>query len=256
MLDLDLKDYDLIVVNSSGGKDSQAMLHIIATAARDAGVLDRVIVAHAALREEWPGTIEIVKAQAAAYGVPVEIVRRRQGDLLEHVRDRGKWPDSQARYCTSDHKRAQVDRVIRARAKHGRVLNCLGIRAQESTARAKKPAIERNTRLSTRTREVTNWFPIFRMTEAEVWATIREAGTPSHRAYSLGMPRLSCMFCVFAPPAALMLAGRENPELLSEYVATERLIGHRFRMNLAIEDIAKAIAAGAKPAEEVSTWTM
>jgi 3'-phosphoadenosine 5'-phosphosulfate sulfotransferase (PAPS reductase)/FAD synthetase len=255
MTNAELRSYDLIVVNSSGGKDSQAMLHVVATQAREAGVLDRVVVAHAALEEEWRGTVEVVQDQAAAYGLAVQVVRRPQGTLLEQVRSRGMWPSSTARYCTSDHKRDQVAKIITSRCRTGRVLNCMGIRSQESAARSKKVPFARNGRLSNRSRTVMDWFPIFDLSVEAVWAIIRAAGTKAHPAYALGMPRLSCVFCVFAPKAALMLAGQHNPELLERYVAVEQEIGHTFRKDLRIADIRAALAAG-EVAGAIRTWEM
>jgi hypothetical protein len=46
------------------------------------------------------------------------------------------------------------------------------------------------------------------------------------------MPRLSCCFCIFSPRSALLLAAKHNPELLAQYVAVEKQIGHRFRKEL------------------------
>ena len=81
-------------------------------------------------------------------------------DLLEQVEDRGMWPSSTTRYCTSDHKRGPIRRVMTklVREHHAvhyrptddgwpghwgkrrpvRILNCMGFRAQESPARAKR----------------------------------------------------------------------------------------------------------------------
>ena len=39
---------------------------------------------------------------------------------------------------------------------------------------------------------------------------IRRSGVPYHYAYDFGMPRLSCMFCFYAPKSALRLAGSHN----------------------------------------------
>ena len=47
----DLCCYDIILVNSSAGKDSQASLDVVVAAARQAEVLDRVVVVHADLGE-------------------------------------------------------------------------------------------------------------------------------------------------------------------------------------------------------------
>jgi hypothetical protein len=107
----DLRGYDLILANSSAGKDSQAALEVVATAAQDAGVTDRLVVVHAGLgRVEWPGTRELAAEHAAHYGLSFEVVRReiidpttgerRPQDLLEHIEARGKWPDAARRYCS------------------------------------------------------------------------------------------------------------------------------------------------------------
>lgn len=48
-----LTDYDVILVNSSAGKDSQASLDVVVEQARAAGVLDRVVVVHADLWCAW-----------------------------------------------------------------------------------------------------------------------------------------------------------------------------------------------------------
>lgn len=97
---VDLAAYHLILLNSSGGKDSQTMLHVMVEAAQRQGVLTRLAVVHAKMDVEWPGTPEIVQAQADQYGLPVYYVERAQ-PLLDQVRQRGMWPSSTARYCTS-----------------------------------------------------------------------------------------------------------------------------------------------------------
>jgi hypothetical protein len=51
------------------------------------------------------------------------------------------------------------------------------------------------------------------------------------------------------------LAGKHNPELLAEYVAVERRIGHTFRQNLSLAEVQQAVAAGEKPGR-VPDWTM
>lgn len=250
-----LRDWDLIVVNSSAGKDSLAMLDYVMELAGEAGIKDRVVVAHADLgRIEWQGTAELAEEQAKHYGVRFLKVSRPQGDLLAHVRTRRMWPSNTARYCTSDHKRGQVQKIITAltrevAAKLGgsdkvRVLNCLGLRAQESPARAKRLEITHDERNSNTKRDVDTWLPILDWTVEQVWARIRQSGVRHHWAYDLGMPRLSCCFCIFAPKAALVLAGRHNRALLDEYVAVEAEIGHTFRKDLTLAQVKEAVEAG------------
>jgi len=270
---VDLASYDVILVNSSAGKDSQAMLSAVVELARAAGLVERVVVVHADLgRVEWEGTKELAGRQAAHYDVRFEVVSRSQNDLLDHIESRGMWPSSAARYCTSDHKRGPirtlmtklVEEVRSARKAAGdaewkravRILNCLGLRAEESPARAKKVAFERDAAASNGKREVDTWLPIHEWSTEAVWEKIRESGVEHHRAYDLGMPRLSCCFCVMAPEAALVLAGRHNPKLLAEYVAVEGRIGHKFRKNLPILKVAEKVAAGCEVEGSLESWCM
>lgn len=316
--------YDWIVVNSSGGKDSQAILDVVCQRAASEGVLNRVVVVHADLgRVEWQGTREIAQGQAECYGVPFVTVWRKQGDLLSQIEsrgkfpgpatrfctahhkqnqvgrvmtalsteqvdaqktagdlltqieERGKFPDAARRYCTSDQKRAQVHRlftllasktreelglgryVMPAEKRPCRILNCLGMRAEESPRRSKMKPMEPDTAASNGKREVTRWLPIHDWTEAQVWERIRACPSKEHihYAYALGMPRVSCCFCIFAPREALIIAGRHNPELLAEYVRVEEKIEHKFRQNLSMAEVKAAVDAGEVP-QEVPIWQM
>ena len=321
---VNLRFYDWIIINTSAGKDSQTMLEEVVKQARREGVMDRVVVVHADLgKVEWPGTKELAKQQAAHYGLDLVVVKRPQGDLLDHVRERAEklggeappfpapqaryctdhhktnqvsklitklvmierdrpesppWPDSLARYCTSDHKRAQVTKLttqLVKRSKKGglrrkvRILNCLGIRSDESPARSKKKAFSLDRRQSGtvkkingkkvfipgKTKTVHTWYPIFDWSVDQVWESIRASGVPSHYAYSLGMSRLSCCFCIFAPRAALMLAGLHNRALLDEYCQIEEETGWNFRKNLSLREVRAAIDRGEQPGE-VKSWEM
>ena len=188
---------------------------------------------------------------------------KRESDLLSQVESRGMWPDPKRRFCTSDHKRAQVDRAYTApttiaeKDRPVRILSCIGMRADESPSRAKKLPFTTSKRASNGKRQVDEWLPIHRWTEPEVWARINSSPIADlvHPAYSYGMPRLSCCFCIFAPKDALIIAGHHNPELLAEYVRVEKKIGHRFKLNLSMAEVAEAVAADVKP-ERVNTWTM
>lgn len=242
-----------IVVNSSGGKDSQTALRVVVAECERLGVdLSRVVVSHQCLgRVEWPGTVELVEKHALYYGLRMEITKYRdkngvERSLLDHIRRRGKWPSGQQRYCTSDFKRAPGSRVITKlyREAPGDILNVYGFRAEESPARAKRHPLVRNERLSTEKREVWDWLPIHSWTLGEVWSDIDATGVPHHPAYALGMPRLSCCFCIFAPKSALIIAGRANRELLDEYCAVETEIGHTFQHGRSIAEVREAILAG------------
>lgn len=261
----DLQAWRWIVVNSSGGKDSQTALRVVMEACAAQGVpRARVVVSHQCLgKAEWPGTLELVHRQATRYGLRVEVsqYRNRQQQeisLMEYIRLRGKWPSNQQRYCTSEFKRGPGGRVITKlfREAPGPVLNVYGFRAEESPARAKKVVFARNARFSSQAREVWDWLPIHEMKETEVWQSIRESGVPYHYAYDLGMSRLSCVLCIFAPRAALLIAGKANPGLLDTYCELETAIGHTFKNGSSIKEIRDALRAGEQPGAMNGAWNM
>lgn len=253
---VDLREWDTIIVNTSAGKDSQVMLKLITDEAKRLGVLDRVVAVHCDLgRIEWQGVRELAELQAIRCGVKrFEVVSRPQGDLLEHVRDRSRWPGPHARYCTSDHKRAQVRKLMTGLVREiretedgpsrVRVLNCLGLRAAEAPARAKRSPLTLDTASSNGRREVWTFLPIHEWSKDEVWEHIHASGIPYHPAYDLGMPRLSCVFCFYAPAAALALAGRYNRALLDQHVEVEREIGHLFKAKESLAEIRDGLDSG------------
>lgn len=242
----DLHSYHVVAISTSGGKDSQAMFDHVVALCRSVGYQGDIVAIHADLGDmEWEGTTDLVREQCAHYAVPLYVVSRPQGDLLTQVEQRGMWPSSKCRYCTSDHKRAQIWKVYtqltedrqtalemslsEMRNDPLRILECVGLRAEESPARSRKPVFEeKRKKISCGIRQVDTWLPIHDWTEEQVWDTIHESKVPYHHAYDLGMPRLSCAFCIFAPESALLLAGKHNPQLLQRYVDVERRIGHTF----------------------------
>lgn len=271
MTELDLSTFNAVVVNSSGGKDSQTALRaVIYKWTAIGGSLDRVLVSHQCLgKAEWDGTLDLARRQAEHYSVDFVVSKRRRADgveetLLDYVRRRKKWPDNKNRYCTSDFKRGPGARVVTEFAaslraegiKRPRILNVFGFRAAESPARQKKPVFVINPRLTNQRKEVYDWLPIHEWSDDQVWDDIRSSGVPYHPAYDLGMPRLSCRFCIFAPRAALMISGRANPELLQEYVDVEREIGHTFTAKMSLESIQQAIQAGEQPEAMDGNWNM
>lgn len=260
---MDLKEFDLIIINSSGGKDSIAALFSIWKMAQEQDFpAERIHVSHQDLgRIEWKGTTDLARRQAEMFGYAFHTSKywdkdKNELDLLQYVEKRGLWPGNGARYCTSDFKRGPGSRVVtRLSREHQakKVLYVFGFRAQESPARAKKKRFVLDKRLTTKSREVYEFNPVLDWTERDVWACIKGNAIPYHEAYDLGMPRLSCAFCVFAGKDALVIAGRHNPELLEDYIATEEKIGHKFRQDFAIAEVRDLIASGYNP-KKAAAW--
>lgn len=254
----DLADFDVILVNSSGGKDSMAALAVVHAMATAAGVADRIVVQHNDLgRVEWPQTRELAEWQARFYGVRFVGTVKAGLDLLDDIEARGKFPDAARRYCTSDHKRGPGRKTLTALVKElglgrpARVLQVFGFRAAESSGRKGKAVWEYDRGSSTlTTRHVWNWLPIHALTDVEVWQLIRSAPVSYHPAYRAGMKRLSCSFCVLASGPDLELACSLRGGLARQYVGVEERTGHAFQQGRPLGAVLERVEARGSVAED------
>ena len=217
----------LVAVNSSGGKDSQAMTILLARIVPR----EQLLIVHAPLGEvEWGGTVRHIENTIPS-SVPLIFAPVASGkSLLQRVEERGRWPSSSVRWCTSDFKRSPIERELRRYLKAhphfgGRLVNAMGLRRDESRDRAKRIPWRRNARMSVAGREVYDWLPVFDLTSEDVFRVIREAGQSPHWVYSY-VSRCSCSFCIFGSRADLRRAAELRPDLYARYVNLERRIGH------------------------------
>lgn len=271
-----------LAVSISGGKDSQAMLYSLVKLHREQGYGGSIYAVHAHLgRAEWPQTLGHCRRIAAEAGVELVVVSRPQGDLLAEMRHRmatlvntGKphWPDARNRWCTAHQKQNQIDRDHR---RHQLVVSAMGIRAEESPARARRATVSVRASITTARlkgasvdgalsdlrdgeRLALDWLPLHGWTEADVWEACgttlddvnrrRELyragrhedalwGFPAHPAYVFGNQRLSCALCVLASRNDILCGARHNPEIYREYVAMEEESGFRFRKDLSLSSL-------------------
>lgn len=233
----------LVFCNHSGGKDSMAMFELL----KQHVPADQLIVIHADMgdRVEWEGTREHVYATTDGYQVEIAQAINKAGekkDFLDMVEARGMWPSASTRQCTSDLKRTPCEKVIRRvmREKGASVAyNCMGIRAEESSSRAKQPTMTwaKSKKLNAAGRTVHEFNPILDMLIGDVFAVIEEAGKALHWAYEAGMSRLSCCFCVLAAQDDLRTAAALRPELAQVYVDTEARIGHKWTATKTLSEI-------------------
>lgn len=234
----------MFVINHSGGKDSQAMYLLLR---QHVPAAQRVLV-HADLGEvEWEGAVAQIRATTS--GEPLHICRSRRG-LLQMIRERGMFPSPSQRQCTSDLKRGPIERTIRkiitermaqypkhkgipvdssvvlaAEAGANLIVNCMGMRAQESSGRARLTPFKLSERNSKAGREWYDWLPIHDLSTDQVFASIAAAGQAPHWVYAAGMSRFSCCFCIMSNKADLTTAARLNPALYRTYVELERSTG-------------------------------
>lgn len=236
----------LFVSNHSGGKDSQVMLIKLL----DIVPVKQMVVTYADLgRVVWPGSKRLAQQQAENAGVPF-IVAKANKTLLGMVEKRfydrpevPSWPSSSTRQCTSDLKRGPIQREVRRYAKENgfkTIVNCLGLRAGESTQRKNRAPFSKMG-ISNSVTTWYEWLPVHKLTGYDVFQEILDAGQQPHYAYGLeiinGHPvatknqRLSCRFCFFAEEGDIKNGAKCDPELLNEYDQMEIKTGYTMHIS-------------------------
>ena len=180
----------LVAVNTSGGKDSQAMTILLSRIEPHA----QLVAVHAPLGEvDWHSGAyrEPDAAECVAHSGPHHV---REG-LLESIEERGWFPDSSRRYWTSDHKRSPIERELRRLKAHpcfgGLMINAMGMRASESPARSKIRPWRRHYRNTRAGRKWFDRFPAHGLGTEDVFRIIGEAGRTPSCAYVAGMSRVT-----------------------------------------------------------------
>tara|TARA_B100000949_G_scaffold207888_1_gene199346 strand:- start:336 stop:1106 length:771 start_codon:yes stop_codon:yes gene_type:complete len=225
----------LVVANNSGGKDSQNLYLEL----REMDLGDRLVVIHAHLPEvEWEGSIDFIKSTidhelfvVQAKKTFFDLVKRR----YELNPERPCFPSPNLRQCTSDLKRAPIAKQIRKLSNergYKTVINAMGMRAQESSCRAKKPILKTNKKETNGKRRIIDWLPIHHKTEAQVFDEIKAKGQKPFWVYKEGMTRKSCKYCIMSSRCDLKTAAKLNPDgiLLDKIDDFEIKTGHTMIM--------------------------
>ena len=165
--------------------------------------------------------VEWSRQIAARFGMEVHVVRNPKKTYLEMVRARGKFPSAQFRQCTSDLKRGPIQKFLR-QLQHPVLVNCMGMRAQESTQRARQASWSQDQTLSKAGRSVFNWLPIFNETTQDVLEWHWNNAVPLHPVYvpeyhrdgTAGgyLRRFSCRVCIFATDHDLRMIHQHDRE--------------------------------------------
>lgn len=240
------------IVNVSGGKDSTATYLL----ALEKGVQFRAVFADTGNEHEW--TYEYVARLHERTGGPkVETVRadfskdfaRKREYVLTKWSEKGvsadvvagaarilekptgnpyldlciwkgRFPSRMAQFCTEELKTLPItEQVIFPALRKGRVLQWLGIRADESSNRAKQPKFNRHDSGSYL------WRPIFRWSVADVWAMHRKHGLDPNPLYSHGMGRVGCMPCINCNAGEFAAISTRFPEHLRRIEEWQRIVG-------------------------------
>ena len=263
-----LSNFSDIIISISGGKDSQMILGVMMDRIKAQGYAGSVRAIHADTGAEWPQSLPHCEMLCDHYGIPLDVaipfralpehMERRCGIVkqwnIDHEakilagdeKKRAGWASSACRYCTSDCKRAPIDKVVRgafpARSTGSSILSVTGERRQESAHREKLPELEPHKRLTAGSRVVTMYRPILDYTLDQVWAHIASTGLPRHVAYDKGNKRLSCAICVLASDDDIRNGAAECPDLAEHYLRIEREYGFTMKNG---KSLAQILALGA-----------
>lgn len=220
----------MFVCNHSGGKDSQAMFLYLSKFVPK----EQLFIIYSDLGEvEWEGSKEHIESTIFNYQ-EFHIVRAVK-TFFDMVLRKKKpmFPSPKNRQCTSDLKRGPINKKIieiSNRLGYKYVVNCMGLRAQESSGRAKKPVFQRSEDKSNSKRTWFEWLPIHSRSTDWVFDYIKSNGQNPHWVYAKGMTRKSCCFCIFSTEHDLKTAAKLRPELAKKYSDIERQIDHTLIM--------------------------
>jgi len=251
------------IVNVSGGKDSTALYLL----AMESGRPFRAIFCDTG--HEHPLTIEYVNTLAERTGGPaVETIRadftkdfaRKRAYLLEHwpaegvpmerveraaallaaptgipfldlAMMKGRFPSTRARFCTEELKvLPALFQVVLPAAKLGPVLRWVGVRADESAARAKLSKLGRD---NDAPRSARVWRPLLSWTVDDVFAMHRKHGIEPNPLYRLGMGRVGCMPCIMSRKAEIAEIARRWPEEVERVAEWEQMCAGTSKRGLA-----------------------
>lgn len=208
-----------VALNLSGGKDSGAAGDRTVRFLDSIGhPRDRRLAIHADLgRTEWRETEAMVQRQAAFMGLPLVVVRRKAGDLVERWEQRfkngltryvslstynliGPWSSPSLRFCQSELKAQVIGPYLARELRGAGIVQVVGIRRDESTNRKRTPVSKPDLRYA----KVGNkagttmllWHPVLEWTAEQVFAYHDLVGLDLHPAYPAGCSRVSCAFCI------------------------------------------------------------
>ena len=210
-----------LIINFSGGKDSCAMLAYLCEQYPD--IKKHVVFADTGWEhedaEEWCKSIV-----EGIFGLKLNVARSKTKTFLTMAENRGMFPGMNQRQCTSDLKRDPIMTWVRNNVKDELIVNCMGIRSEESTNRAKKKKLSRNKRESNGKRTIWEWNPIKDWTEKQVFEYLEQKNIPLHPVYK-HLRRFSCRVCIFMTQHDLRQVKQHDPAAIDIISKIEEKIG-------------------------------
>lgn len=231
---LPLNEYDEVHINVSGGADSIATVLV----AQHGFKIPREKIKLVHMRVDgdpskralfdWPQTDAYLQYLSKVLDLPLIVI---WGDksLEERIRDRGMFPDSKCRFCTSYQKRDVYAKWVR-QFDNCKILLLTGERSEESTERASKVVFQQHSAHAVgRKNRVVHWLkPIKDMLKSQVRQLVADYGIELHPCYEW-VSRCSCKFCIFNTSSELTQTAQLFPEDWEYLKQMEIDMGHTMK---------------------------
>lgn len=221
-----------LVINFSGGKDSCAMLAYLCEKYPD---LPKLVV-FADTGWEHPGAEQWCRQIVSKFGLELHVARNQNKTFLTMALNRGKFPGESTRQCTSDLKRGPIATLTRRLVKDKVIINCMGLRAEESAERKKKKRLKRNKVETNSKRTIWDWLPIHDWSEAKVLSYLEAKNIPLHPVYKY-LNRFSCRTCIYMSVHQLQKVKQNDSEAIEIISDIESKINFSFSRHGFLKDI-------------------
>jgi 3'-phosphoadenosine 5'-phosphosulfate sulfotransferase (PAPS reductase)/FAD synthetase len=232
-----IHEYDEVHVNVSGGADSVATA--LVTLHGYNIPKEKIKLIHMRIDGDpndktkrqlfdWPQTDDYLQYMSKVLDLPL-IVIWDDMSLEERIRDRGMFPSSQCRFCTSYMKRDVYAKWVR-QFDNIKILLLTGERSEESTERAGKPIFKiHSTQATGRKNRIVHWLkPIKSMLKTEVRQLCADYGIELHPCYQW-VSRCSCKFCIFNTSSEMSRTSQLFPDDWAYLKQMERDLDHTMK---------------------------
>ena len=200
---------NIVVASVSGGKDSTAMSLWLT----EQGIEHRRVCMDTGWEHpDWRPYVEDYLQERLG---PIEIIQAERGGMVEHIKHKGIFPSRLRRWCTEELKIIPFQKKMKQiRDETGREpISCIGVRAQESRARANLPQWDIVPRLG-----FFLWRPLISWTVEDVIKIHQQHNVRPNPLYlrGEGVDRVGCWPCIHSRKAEIKMVAKQTPERIDE----------------------------------------
>lgn len=219
-----IKQYDLIIFNFSGGRDSTLAMEITLPIVRKLEKENAAFFVETGA--EFPDVVDFVIEKTTKLKVPLEIKHPRK-HIVQYYREKGKFPDSIYRDCNHKFINDVIDKeVIRLTEEGRKVLNIRGGREKQKTRISKSDFFQEIKKGKTIIKLLN---PLFFLTEEDYNFLLGQKTIWG--GYEKGMQRTACWFCPFVPENQWEAIRKQYPLIFARLVKLSKELEFPYHKN-------------------------